>query len=167
MQEILTKISRYNLFNYGLTGAVFIIFIIFIFKPESVFIIQQNVAIFLLISYFTGSILSRLGSLCIEPLLEKTRFVIFANYTDFLNAKKIDSTINDLSEENNTYRTYIMSFFILFILMLIKILNYHIPISRNSLIFITIILLLVLFLFSYRKQTSYIRKSVNHLNKNL
>jgi hypothetical protein len=107
MQELLTKISRYNLFNYLLTGSVFIISTILIVKPTYILFIQDNVATFLFTSYFIGSVLSRIGSLCVEPFLKKINFVTFADYKDFLEIQKIDPTISDLSEENNIYREHI------------------------------------------------------------
>lgn len=162
IEEILKKITRYNLFNYLLPGVIFVILIskttefdvVNMFKDDSVILL-------LFLSYFLGSILSRIGSLAIEPVLKWSKFVVFADYSDYLQAKDKDPKLDDLSEENNTYRTYIS--------MLVCILFAHLssyflkvfPIPINILEITVTALLLGLFLFSYRKQTMYIKKRVN------
>lgn len=161
MQELLTKISRYNLFNYLLTGSVFIISTILIIKPTYIFSIQDNIVIFLFTSYFVGSVLSRIGSLCVEPFLKKIKFVTFADYKDFLEIQKIDPTISDLSEENNIYRTYVASFLILLTLVIVRKYSDVVFLTRNTLTLVVIILLSLIFLFAYKKQTAYIKKRVD------
>ncbi len=162
MKELLTKISRYNLFNYLLTGSVFVISSILVLKPIYILSVQENIAIFLFASYFVGSVLSRIGSLCVEPLLKKIKFITFADYKEFLEVQKIDPTISDLSEENNIYRTYVASFLILLILVIAKKCSYIFLLTKNTLTLVIIISLSLIFLFAYKKQTAYIKKRIDN-----
>lgn len=108
---------------------------------------------------------SRVGSLVVEPFLKKKSWVIFVPYQEFLQAEKIDSKLTVLSQENNVFRSYISVMFISIIVYVYK--NY----STNWKIFFTdkslvlMFSLLVLFLFAYKKQTSFVRKRVEHYIK--
>ena len=102
MKEIINKLSSYNLFNYLLPGTVLVAlteaFTSFSFP-------QVDLLIALFLYYFIGLIISRIGSLFVEPFLRWTRFIRFADYEDYVEASKSDSTIETLSEQNNMYRT--------------------------------------------------------------
>jgi hypothetical protein len=157
MNELLNKISSYNLFNYLLPG---IVFVVILSKTTQYNISQDDIVIGLFLYYFIGLIISRFGSLVIEPILKKYKFVLFADYKDFVIASKKDEKLEVLSEVDNTYRT-LCSMFILILLIKIyeKIANKWLFLKENS-ILILIILLIIMFLFSYRKQTAYISKRV-------
>lgn len=161
MKDLLDKISSYNLFNYLLPGILFV-FISKYFTDYNY--IQDNDFIGAFLYYFIGMVISRFGSLIVEPILKKISFLKFADYKSFIVASKKDDKIELFSEVNNTYRT-ITALFI--ILLLVKIYNYfqvlwNIPIDTTYLIVIVVIL--VIFLFSYRKQTNYIMKRIKANN---
>ena len=100
MVDLLSKISSYDLFNYLLTG---IIFVILADSFTRYSFIQQDIAIGLFLYYFIGLVISRVGSLAIEPLLKRIAFLKFADYKDFISASEKDKKIELLSEVNNTY----------------------------------------------------------------
>ena len=102
MKDILSKLSSYNLFNYLFPG---IVFVIAAGKLTHYSLIQQDIVIGVFLYYFIGLVVSRFGSLVIEPILRKTSFLRFANYGDFVAASKKDEKLELLSEVNNTYRT--------------------------------------------------------------
>ena len=157
MKEILEKISSYNLFNYLLPG---VIFVILLSKITQYSFVQDDVVIGLFLYYFIGLVISRFGSLIIEPILKKLKFVIFANYKDFVNASKNDEKLEVLSEVNNTYRTLCSMFILLLAIKIYEnICNKWIFLKENSTTLL-IILLIIMFLFSYRKQTGYITKRI-------
>jgi F0F1-type ATP synthase assembly protein I len=161
MKEILDKLSSYNIFNYLLPGILFVAIAKYLTDYN---FIQENVLIGAFLYYFIGMVVSRVGSLLIEPLLKKTKFVKFADYSDFISASKKDEKIELLSEVNNTYRT-ITSMFVL--LLLLKAYNffdqrYHFY-SGISLTVVSCLILLM-FLFAYRKQTAYITKRISKAN---
>ena len=71
MNDILNKISSYNLLNYLLPGAVFsVVAELFGLIPAPTEIVEK-----LIWFYFVGMVISRLGSLILEPLLKKMAFV--------------------------------------------------------------------------------------------
>ncbi len=109
-------------------------------------------------------VISRFGSVFIEPLLKKVSFLKFAPYKNFMIASKKDEKIELLSEVNNTYRT-IVSLTIL--VTLIKVYNklddkFNIPADISA--YILIVFIFFMFLYAYRKQTNYI---TNRINANL
>jgi len=158
MQDVINKISSYNLFNYLLPGILFVV-VANSLIPYS--FMQEDIVIGFFIYYFIGLVISRFGSLVIEPVLKKVSFLKFADYKDFIIASRKDSQIDIFSEANNMYRTF-CSMFVL--LLLLKIYNYienKVSISDHWHIYILILLLLIMFFYSYRKQTKYIKKELN------
>ena len=158
MKELLEKIASYNLFNYLLPGVIFAIIANWItdFKLP-----LDNLIFGGFLCYFLGLIVSRVGSLIIEPILKKTSFVKFADYKEYISASNKDPLIITLSEANNMYRTFISMFFLLLILKAYEILEHNFDILRVATPYIVIISLLVLFLWSYKKQTNYLKNRIN------
>ncbi len=161
MKDLLDKISSYNLFNYLLPGILFVCISKYLTDYN---FIQDNDFIGAFLYYFIGMVISRFGSLFVEPILKRISFLKFADYKSFVSASKKDDKIELFSEINNTYRT-ITAMFIL--LLLVKAYNHfqvlwNIPQSVTTLILA--VLILVMFLFSYRKQTSYITKRIDANN---
>lgn len=157
MKEILDKVTSYNLFNYLLPGTLFVV-ILDRFTQYS--FTQDNLIIGAFVYYFAGLVISRIGSLLIEPILKKLKFVRFAEYKDFVMASKSDSKLEDLSEANNMYRTFISMFMLLFLFKLYELFSYRFVFLKTYEDYILIIILLIMFAFSYRKQTSYIKARV-------
>ncbi|CAK7067961.1 MAG: hypothetical protein PARBA_02612 [Parabacteroides sp.] len=157
IKELSEKISSYNLFNNLLPG---ILFVFVVTELTNFNLILENNFIGAFFYYFVGMIISRLGSLIIEPLLRWVKFVKYAEYKDFLIACEKDSKIDLLSEGNNMYRTFVALFVAISLTVAYdKIaIRFSIPIEITSIG--VIIGLLILFLFSYRKQTAFIRKRV-------
>ena len=163
MKELIEKISSYNLFNYLLPGILFSVAVNSL-TPYS--FIQKDIVIGFFVYYFIGLVISRFGSLVIEPILKRISFLKFADYKDFISASKKDSRINIFSEENNMYRTFCSMFILLILLKLYYFINLKFQILERLDIFFLIVLLLFMFLFAYRKQTQYIVKRINAvLNK--
>lgn len=158
MKDILDKIGTYNIFNYLLPGVIFAVFVTKITRYN---LVQEDVLASAFVYYFFGAVVSRIGSLIIEPLFKWTGFITFAQYADFVQASKADAKIEVLLEANNMYRT-ICSLF----LCIAVVYGYESAAERHK--FLNEILpalcvfgLLVLFSFSYRKQTAYINKRVS------
>lgn len=157
MKDILEKLSSYNLFNNLLPGILFVI----IAKEFCGYnLIQNEIVLGAFLYYFIGMVISRFGSVFIEPLLKKISFVKFENYANFVCACKKDDKIELLSEVNNTYRTICSLFIMLLITNIYSIIVGNITLAGNRDFYIIITLLLFMFLFAYRKQTNYITKRV-------
>lgn len=157
MNELLSKITSYNIFNYLLPGIVFAIL-----ARETIHypVVQSDIFTGAFLYYFLGLVVSRFGSLIVEPLLKALSFVKFEDYKDYVDAAKKDAKIDVLSEVNNTYRSLASLFGLLLLLKLYEKLEGRFPCLREWDATILVVLMLAMFLFSYRKQTSYITKRI-------
>jgi hypothetical protein len=163
MKDLLDKLSSYNIFNYLLPG---IVFVAFAEKLTSLSLIQKDIVVGVFLYYFIGLVISRIGSLIIEPVLKKVKFITFTSYSDFVSASKKDDKLDILSEVNNMYRTFCSLFLLLIVLKCYDFISKNYPVISEWSSSIIVIGLLLLFLFAYRKQTKYIAKRVNaNLNK--
>lgn len=157
MKDIIDKLSSYNLFNYLFPGVVFVVLANAITHYSFV---QQDILLGIFLYYFIGLVISRFGSLVIEPLLKRFSFLKFANYRDFVAASKKDEKVELFSEINNTYRTLCACFSLLILLKLFESLENLFLFAKEWVVFFLALLLLILFIFSYKKQTEYIAKRV-------
>ena len=157
MKDLLEKLSSYNIFNYLLPG---IVFVILADALTAFHFVQQELILGVFLYYFIGLIISRLGSIVIEPLLKWSRFVHFSSYADFVSASKDDKSLEVLSEANNMYRTFCALFASLILLKICERLSISFPIIGRWAGEFLIVGLLTLFCFSYRKQTQYITKHI-------
>ena len=158
MDKIIDKISSYNVFNYLFPG---ILYCIICDKYLNFSLIQESLTTGLFLYYFVGLIISRVGSLALEPLLILLKVVHFSDYSDYMRAEKEDEKIALLSEVNNMYRTVLS--LILFVVLTV-IYNACLdlwPELRSVSIYLLLAALFFLFLLSYRKQTTYITKRVS------
>ncbi len=163
MKEIIDKLSSYNLFNYLLPGTIFVV----ILNEISIYSLRQDdliVAAF--VYYFIGLVTSRFGSLIIEPLLKKVKFLKFADYKSFIIVSKKDPQIEILSEANNMYRTFVAMITLLLLLKIYEAVDLKNPELQRWNLLILSILLLIMFLFAYRKQTQYIAKRIKSTIEN-
>ena len=157
MNELLSKISSYHLFNYLLPGSLFAVVATELTHRQFV---QQNLVLGLFVYYFYGLIISRVGSLFVEPFLKWVRFLRFADYRDFVAACKKDPKIDELSETNNMYRTLCTLLITLTLLQGIVLLELKYPQLKRAELPVLIAAVFGLLLFSYKKQTGYITKRV-------
>jgi hypothetical protein len=161
LSDLLDKLTSYNLFNYLLPGAVFAYF------AESSFAIKlvpDDLVTAAFVYYFLGVVISRFGSLVLEPMLKKLRVVTFEPYPAFLIASEKDAKIEILVEAANMYRTFISAMLLLFLLAAyLKVESLCPSLSEWRSLFGGLSLALV-FLFAYKKQTGYIASRVRKLN---
>jgi hypothetical protein len=162
MKELIDKLSTYNIFNYLFPG---IIFVIILKQCSNYNFIQDDIVTGVFLYYFIGLVISRIGSLLIEPILKKTRFLKFTEYKSFIKASKNDPKIDLFSEINNMYRTICSMFLLLLAFRLFDFIEKEAPIIKSWNIEILIIILFCLFIFSYRKQTKYVKDRVEVNNE--
>ncbi|MGO5315167.1 hypothetical protein ACTQ1O_12315 [Bilifractor sp. LCP21S3_A7] len=167
-KNLFEKISSYDLLNNFIPGAVFVVLAD---RFTTWNLMDHSICVNIVIFYVAGLIISRIGSLIIEPILRhepkgydknvkpKKPFVNFAPYYDLQDAEKIDPKIDTLSMTNNVYRTFISLCLCLAVTIILnaifpKFWTYALSrvIGCGS--------LMILFIFSYRKQTDYIRRRV-------
>lgn len=157
MKEIVDKITSYNVFNYLVPGAVFVALADYF---TSVKVIQKDVILGLFVYYFCGLVISRVGSVMIDPALKRIGFVTFSPYADFVSACKSDPKIDVLSESNNMYRTFIAVFTVLIALLLFDRAATTYLFASDLRDCLLVVFLLVLFCCSYRKQSGYITQRI-------
>lgn len=157
MESLLEKLSSYNLFNNLFPG---VLCAIAIDNMTSIPILQEDHIIGVFLYYFLGIVVSRVGSLLIEPLFKLTKFVEFAPYGDFLKASELDPKIDVLSETNNMFRTIIASVSLIFLVLLYERIIQAVGLTQNQSIYCALAILLILFAVSYKKQTAFIKKRV-------
>lgn len=158
VNELLNKISSYNIFNYLFPGAVFSILADWLGVKES----PDDIIKQLLWYYFVGMVISRVGSVMLEPILRRASFIEYSDYSKYLRACASDPKLDVMVEVANTYRTLASAFAILLLILLCdwiaEVIGIPIPwIERAALL-----LLCVLFLLSFKKQSDYVTKRVNH-----
>jgi len=157
MKDLLEKLSSYNIFNYLLPGIVFVVLADAFTKSK---LVQQDILLGAFLYYFIGLVISRLGSIVLEPLFKWSRFVHFTDYADFVSASKKDNKLEVLSETNNMYRTFCSLFALLGILNIYECLLLRFPILGEWNAAFLIVGLLALFSFSYCKHTEYITRCI-------
>jgi hypothetical protein len=162
VNELLSKLSSYNIFNYLVPGALFSIAAK---RLGVVDFTDPDLATNLLTFYILGLIISRLGSLVIEPALKKLNLLDHAPYPAFIQAAQKDVKIEVLVEVSNTYRTLASAF----LTLLVSYVAAGVPASPTLpepwLIVATLAALAVMFLASYRKQSGYVKRRVEALQK--
>lgn len=157
MKDLMDKLSSYNIFNYLLPGVVFVVMAESFTKYKFV---QEEIIVGAFLYYFLGLVVSRVGSIVIEPILRWGGFLEFSEYGDYVEASRKDKLIETLSESNNMYRTFFSLFVFLSFLKVYEVSSkYFLWLDKFS-SEIALVLLLSLFAFSYKKQTAYITKRV-------
>jgi hypothetical protein len=162
VKDILDKISTYNIFNNLFPG---VLFVVIAKKMTDYNLILKDSILGVFLYYFIGMVISRFGSIVIEPILKKVKILKFKDYQNYVNASKKDSKIELLSEVNNTYRTINSMIFLLLLTKFFNYLSIKFQFDNSISIIIITILTFILFIFSYRKQTNYIIKRID-ANKN-
>lgn len=157
MEDLLKKITEYQLFNFLLSGTVLAFLIS---KTTSINLLSDNILIAVFVYYCIGLVVSRIGSLIIEPAFKKLHIVKYAPYEKYLQAVKLDPKIDTLSQENNTYRT-LVAMLLLYVVVYIIYLMWPQVINQSYLPLAVAVIGIVLFSFSYRKQTNYITRRVS------
>lgn len=157
LSELLDKISSYNLFNYLLPG---VLFAVIASKLTHYSFLGYEVVVAAFLYYFIGLVVSRVGSLAIEPVLKYVKFLKFADYRAFVNASKKDPKVELLSEVNNMYRTLCALFVSVLALKGYERLAGCFSWLEFHRVAIMAIFLLFMFLFAYRKQTEYVTKRI-------
>ena len=168
--KLLDKVSSYQLFNYLFPG---IIFIEGIEYTTRIVYPNDNIVIRFFIYYIAGMILSRIGSVFIEPIFKKLCLVVYASYGNFLTALngtedgtiKPDPKLDVLVAENNTYRTLVATFLLMLVVYVLAQFQWFYDFNnRGWSMIIYLVLLIGLFILSFRKQTVFVR---NRTHSNL
>jgi len=168
LEKIIERISAYEILNNIIPGTIYVV----LTEKLTPFKIQTgSVWSDLVLYYFIGLVIGRVGSLVVERFLKKVNKLHFEPHSNYVKAEHKDKIVRELSTINNMYRTYTAVALCLvftvgfdFLWALIK----GCDCSKPIIIFAGCIVLMLIFDLSYIKQTAYVAsrvKTINELNK--
>ncbi len=163
MEELLARLSPYNILNNLLPG---VLFCVLVGQVTSLDLVQEDIVVGVFLYYFVGLIISRVGSAMVEPFLKFVRFVNFVDHTRYVPASKKDPLIAELSETNNMYRSLVALVTALFAALAYEAWVPNFPWVESNATWLGLLALLLLMMFAYRKQTKYIVSRVEKTEAN-
>ena len=155
--KMFDKLSQYQILNYFIPGSVLCVLLKYL---VGINLVDFSIPEVVVICYFVGMVNSRLGSIILQPCLKAIGILKEAPYKDYVSAEKKDEKVTTLSEVNNMYRSLTNAMLLLLLAygaMRISIIADFLRVNMN---WIAIVCLLLIFVISYTKQTSYVRKRV-------
>jgi hypothetical protein len=162
MEDLVSKISSYNILNYLLPGCVFAFATSYLGILD---IMSASLLINLFLYYFIGMTISRIGSMIIEPAYKRLGLVEHNNYNDYLTATERDKHIAQLLEQCNVYRTSVALIASIAIVAAIKTVAFELAMPDYVLVLILGIVLFSIYTAAYWKQNEFIRKRVAQASK--
>jgi len=157
MKELLDKLSSYNVLNYLFPG---ILAAVFVSQVTSFHLLSDNAFAAPFLYYFYGLVVSRIGSLVLEPLLKRLGLVRFVPYAAYAAATRLDPMIETLSEQNNTYRTLASLIACVTVAVLVDRALTHFASLTATATCLGVFLLFVVMILSYRKQAKFVAARV-------
>lgn len=106
MESLLKKLDEYNVMINLLPGTFFGLMMNFLLAIE---IPKINIFEEVIIYYFAGLIINRIGSIIVKPILKKVEFIKEAPYPEYIKAENQDLKVRTLSDVNNYFRTLLTS----------------------------------------------------------
>jgi hypothetical protein len=164
LKELSDKISSFNIFNYLLPG---ILFVVIAKELTGMDLILTRHLLGVFLYYFIGMVICLFGSLVIEPLLQRLNFVKFIDYKSFILAARNDDQLELLSHINNIYQSMVSLSVLLIVVKAYSYVKYALAIPNSISIIFALIGIIVLFLFSYRKQAMHIARRIEINNQYL
>ena len=162
MKEFVSALNAYHILNFLIPG---VLFALFMDRYTDTELIQENTFVGIILYYFIGMILSRIGSLILEPLFKWIKILKQSKYKDYVKASAVDGLLATLLEMNNMYRGLLTM--VLLLLLAFSLEPFGIFVfTGDSNILILLIVLVVIFVFAWRKQSNYIAKRVDVIRDN-
>lgn len=121
----------------------------------------DNIVQEVILYYFIGLVISRIGSLLLEPLFKKICKNSVSSYKDYIDASQEDTKIELLSEVNNTFRTMISLGFVSLMTDIVMRFSPRTNFISHYYTIALAILFIALFSASYIKQTKMVSQRVN------
>lgn len=161
ISKIIDKISQYEILNYLIPG----ITLCLVLEHIGYSILVYNTIINFFVYYIVGLINSRVASLLIEPLFKYRKNSGWVDYILYNKAKQKCPFIGTLSAHNNMYRDFVAVWGITIIAYGYRLLTLNCVWLLTHQSIILFVLLLLLFIFAYKKQTGYVAKNVKDVIK--
>ena len=160
MGKVIEKLDNYNLFTNIIPGYVMLLFNIYYFKLN-----KPNVVELIIIAYFIGQTLNRLGSILIGKLLLYFTSDKGLSYDKYILACEKDKKINLLLQERNAYRTFCTLFIVCIIEIIFSKVLVNFNISCDIIVVAMLLLCLIIYSISFCKYNKYIIDRVQISNK--
>lgn len=154
MDRLVEKIGSYNIFNNLLPGIIFYSLVSHFTKLT---LITGELIYDAFLIYFYGVLISRFGSLVIEPILKALKLIKPVQFEEYCVASKNNTHLAVLTEVSNTYRSLVAALVLFGITYLFETLFGYSEFTSELVIAIVLIGVITLLIFSFRKQTNYIK----------
>ncbi len=158
--ENLIKISAYEWFNHFFPGVLFISYLIW---SQNLYLNPANIAdgvILFCDIYFVGLVISRLGSLIVQPIAKRIKLIEWS--TGYYEAEKNDPKLKTLLKDFNLFRNVIATDLLCIFVTTYQIIVGQIERSVAISTIVVEIVILVIFLASYQHQSKYIINRINN-----
>lgn len=149
------KLDAYNLVANLVPGAALTYALHFSEFPTPS---PDDIGAFLLVAFVAGVTANRLGSLILDPLLRKLRFLKLKDYRSFLIREKDDQKLDALVANSGLYRTFFTAGAIYLIALMSSSATAYL--TRQGLITAFVIGGMVVFLFAFKKEDGYIHSRI-------
>jgi hypothetical protein len=164
MEKLIEKLSSYNIFTNLFPG---IMYCYLVNKLFGISLVNNDLIVSVFFYYFCGMVISRFGSVLIEPILKKVNFIAFTDYKKYVEASSKDENVGVLLEASNSYRSIVALLTCVIATGVGESLVSLSPVTNQHAKYIMPVILLILFLLSYRKQTKYIVARVEFHSENM
>ena len=152
------KLSSYNLVTNLVPGAILAVALSSVGVP---IVEPENIGAFLIAAYALGSLTNRIGSIFLDPVLIRLKFLSNRNYVAYVEACEKDTKIETLVENAKAFRTFATGGFLFFAIIFAYKLALIAGISQKIMFYGSVLLFTLIFAFSYRRQNGYIVARVN------
>ena len=155
METFIKGLGAYDLFVNLIPGVL-----CYLFAPDwfQQLFTSANGFELLIVCYFFGIVLSRVGSLVIENFLKWRSWILIPDYTSFIKAEEMDEKISKLERIGNLYRSLSSMAIILCLVYTANNLCGDSPVGwYKTIVFLA---LAILFVFSFMKQKRYVAERV-------
>ena len=158
MDKIFESLNHYDIVTCLIPGIVFCQLIDWLYGTK---FIEENTITLMIISYVFGIIVSRIGSIIIEPLCKVSKIIVMADYEQWRKAASQCEEVKTLTTKSTVYRSWVALMLIQIILLLIFPLSDFASNIGKCYLFFGQFIVLILLILSYRKQIDYVCKRVN------
>ena len=168
MDKIFEKFSSYNIMTNLIPGGIFTFLLEYFVGIQ---LLSGNIIESIVVYYFVGMVLNRVGSLFLEPILLGLHILKVSDTDDFVAAEKEDEKILTYLEVTNMFRTMAAGFLVIvgldigfFLPKLLRAMSEDLPVViplRTWILFFVPVILFVLFVFAFRKQNEAINARVH------
>lgn len=160
IEKLLEKIDSYNIFTNIIPGFLLLIFNEYYFNMSGLKIGEK-----IIIAYFIGQTINRIGSIIIGKMLLKISKEHGEKYDRYIKASKKDEKISKLLQERNSFRTICTMLIICLLEIQLSIIITRIKIAKEIIVIIILISLFIIYSISFCKYNKYIADRIRIATK--